>query len=183
MNLADSLGQHCVFSISLRGRALAPCVVSTPAYTEDTTHRADWKFGLVRVYESEDFGGASPFSRANQAVAFASISRSCFSSRSFLRSSRSSSRSSVESPSALFPSSRSACFNQFRIVVSVGSNSSASSDGVRPFRASSTIRSLNFCGYGGRVLGMVDLGWFESEGTSTNTGQVQRPTRAHSPAR
>ena len=68
MNLADSLGQHCVFSISLRGRALAPRVVSTPAYVEDTTHRADWKFGLVRFYESEDFGGTSPFSRANQAV-------------------------------------------------------------------------------------------------------------------
>ena len=88
-----------------------------------------------------------PYTRGSY---FASISRSCFSSRSFLRSSRSSSRSSVESPSALFPSSRSACFNQFRIVVSVGSNSSASSDGVRPFRASSTIPSLNLCGYGGR---------------------------------
>ena len=39
---------------------------------------------------------------------FASISRSCFTWRSFLRNSRSSSRLSVERPSALFPSSRSA---------------------------------------------------------------------------
>ena len=50
---------------------------------------------------------------------FASISRSCFASRSFLRNSRSSSRLSVERPSALFPSSRSAFFIQFRMVCSV----------------------------------------------------------------
>jgi hypothetical protein len=68
MDLPDSLGQHRVFSVSLRGRAFSPCVVSTPAHTEDATHRVDWKFGLVRVYELEDFGGTSPFSRANQAV-------------------------------------------------------------------------------------------------------------------
>jgi hypothetical protein len=33
-----------------------------------------------------------------------------------------------------------------------------SSEGFRPFRASSTIRFLNSSGYGWRVLGMVDLG-------------------------
>jgi hypothetical protein len=59
-------------------------------------------------------------------------------------------RSSVVSPSALFPWSRSACFIQLRMVGSIGSNSSANSAGVRPFRANSTIRSLNSCGYGGR---------------------------------
>jgi len=119
MDLPDSLGQHRVFLVSLRGRALAPCVVSTPADTEDSAHRADWKFSLMRIYEPEDFGGTSPFSRANQAVSqeflrIASISRSCFNSRSFLRNSRSSSCSSVDRPSALFPSSRSACLIQFR---------------------------------------------------------------------
>lgn len=50
--------------------------------------------------------------------------------------------------------------NQFLIVVSVGSNSSARPEDALPFRASSTIWSLSFCGYDGRVLGVVDIGWF-----------------------
>jgi hypothetical protein len=150
MYLPDFLGQHRVFSVSFRGRALPPCVVATGGDFQHLAHEANREFGPVRIYELEDFGGTSPVSRANQAVAFASISRSCFIWRSFLRSSRSSTRSSVESPSALFPSSRSACWIQLRMVCSVGSNSSASSEGFRPFRASSTIRFLNSSGYGGR---------------------------------
>lgn len=51
-----------------------------------------------------------------------------------------------------FSPSRSACFSQFRIVVAVGSKSSVRSEWVLPFQASSTIWSLIFCGYGGRLM-------------------------------
>lgn len=50
-----------------------------------------------------------------------------------------------------------AFFHQLWMICSVGSNSSASSFGERPFCASLTTWFLNFCGYGGRVLGTVDL--------------------------
>ena len=66
-------------------------------------------------HEPEDFWGTVPVSRANQAAAFASISRSVFSWRLSRRSRRSSSRSSLVSPLALSPSSRSACLIHVRI--------------------------------------------------------------------
>jgi hypothetical protein len=45
-----------------------PCIVSAPAYAENSTHRADWEIGLARIYEHEDFGGTSPFSPWSLAV-------------------------------------------------------------------------------------------------------------------
>ena len=62
-------------------------------------------------------------SRANQAAAFPRISRSSLSCLFSRRSSRSSRRSSVVSPSERSPSSRSSCSTHFRIVFAVGSNS------------------------------------------------------------
>ncbi len=129
MNLSDSTSKHHVLSGSFGRRSAPPGVVAASQNSEYTTHGGDREFGLVRIYESEEFGGKSPFSRANQAVAFARISRSCCSWRSFLRSSRISSFSSEVGPSDRMPSSRSVCFNQLRIVCSVGSNFSASSLG------------------------------------------------------
>ena len=46
-------------------------------------------------------------------------------------------------PSLLRPASRLACFAQFEIDCAVGTNSRATSSGVRPDRTRSTIRRLN----------------------------------------
>ena len=118
-------GRHRILSGSFGGRSVVPRIVAAGEDIQDSAHEANREFGLVRGYESEDFGGTSPVSPANQVVTqefllFASISRSCFIWRNFLRRRRSSSRSSVESRLALLPSSRSACFNQLRMVCSVG---------------------------------------------------------------
>ena len=70
MNPSDSFGQHRVLSVSLRGRALPPCVVATAADIEDATHGTNRKLSLVRFYvpTAVGIGGTSPFSRANQAI-------------------------------------------------------------------------------------------------------------------
>ena len=111
----------------------------------------------VRLHERESFCGIVSVSRANQAAAFDKISRSmrnCLFSR---RNRASSFRSCVVRPSARRPSSRSACATQLRIVGSEGSNSFASSRGVRPVRISSTICCRNSGAYAGRAFGMVYL--------------------------
>ena len=78
-------------------------------------------------------------------------------SRLFSRlSCRSSSRSSVVSPSLRRPSSRSACLTQFRIAPDEGSNSFANSSIDRPDRTKSTICRRNSGGYGACVPGIVD---------------------------
>ena len=80
----------------------------------------------MRRYESEDFFGFVSASLANQAVAFAKISRSVFSCLFSRRSFTSSSRSALLSTSFRLPSFASACATQLRIVCSEGSNSLAS---------------------------------------------------------
>ena len=85
---------------------------------------------------------------ANQAVAFAKISRSSFTCRSSRFSRLSSSRSGVVRPSLRRPSSRSARSAHFRIVVAVRSNSFANCSGLRPARTNSTIWFRNSTGYG-----------------------------------
>ncbi len=86
-------------------------------------------------------------SHANHAAARLRISRSIL-SRSLFRLSRSnSSRTSVFSPPARRPSSRSACLTQFRIVCSEGAKSCASEAGVRPALTSLTNSSLISGGY------------------------------------
>jgi hypothetical protein len=47
-----------------------------------------------------------------------------------------------------------ACFTHWRTASADGSNSRASSSGVRPVRTSSTIWRQNSAGYGGRLFGM-----------------------------
>jgi hypothetical protein len=77
VDLPDFLCKHRILAGSPGRRSIPPRVVATGGNLQHTTHSGYRKFGLVRVYELEDFGGTSPVSRANQAVAFASISRSC----------------------------------------------------------------------------------------------------------
>jgi len=96
--------------------------------------------GLVRSGDRRDAVAAFAFVGANQAAAFANISRSSRSTRFSRRSRLSSSRSDVVKPSLRKPSSSAACLTHLRIALAEGSNSRANSLMLRPARANSTIR-------------------------------------------
>ena len=147
VDLLDPGSQLRILLSSSRGRPLAPRVVPTGGNAQHLAHRDDGIALLVLAHELEDFPGTEPVSRANQAVAFARISRSRFSCRFSRRSRPSSFRSVLVNPSARRPSSRSACLTQLRIDCAVGSNSRPSSSGALPARTSSTIRARYSGGY------------------------------------
>ena len=136
-----SIGRGCAVrrasSATGRQRTTTPRVVPARGDTEHAGHRGDAETRLIRTHEPVDLPGR--VSRANQAVAFANISRSSRSRRFSRRSRRSSSRSSVRSPSLRTPASRSASATQVRIACDDGSNSRVRSSGVRPDRTRSTI--------------------------------------------
>src|SRR5262245_1642650 len=155
MNLLDLVKQDQILLLAGRWSTLVPRVIAASRDLQDAALQIDRTYGLVRLYEFVDPSGIVPVSRANQAAAFFRISRSCFSCRFSRRNRLSSSRSSVVRPSWRRPSFRSACATQFRIAWADGSNSCASSSGVRPARTSSTIRRRNSAGYGGRDLGIL----------------------------
>ena len=106
MNLLHAGRQLRIGPRTSRGWTSTPRVVPARGDTEHTGHRGDAETGLVRAHEPVDLPG--PVSRANQAVAFASMSRSSRSRRTSRRSCRTSSRSSVRRPSVRVPVSRSA---------------------------------------------------------------------------
>jgi site-specific DNA recombinase len=139
MDAFDLLGQGFIFLRSPGRRPLQPRIVAAGGDFQNSTHRGNRVLCLVRFHELEDLSGIEPVSRANQAVAFARISRSrrnCLFSR---RKRASSCFSSVVRPSWRCPSSVSACLTHCRMLSEEGSNSRASSTGVRPARTSSTI--------------------------------------------
>ncbi len=113
------------------------------------------------------------FSRANQAVALAGISRSSRSRRMSRRRRRNSDRSAVVRPSARRPSSRSACHTQLRIDCAEGSNSRARWSGLRPDRTRSTICFRYSAAYRGLDLGIVDT-------SSSKDVLSTKPGQAHS---
>jgi len=152
MDLRNPLSQRCIGECPLRWASLSPGVVPTGGDTQKSAHPGYRVLGLIRSHELED---PESVSRANQAAAFANISRSIFSWRFSRRSLLSSSRSSVVRPSSRRPSSRSACRTQARIDTGDGPNSLARSAGFPPARTSSTICCRNSSGYGGRVLPMA----------------------------
>ncbi len=147
-----------------------PRVVPARGDAEHAGHRGDTETSLIRTHEPVDLPG--PVSRANQAVAFARISRSSRRRRFSRRSRRSSSRSSVRRPSVRSPASRSAGATQLRIAWADGSNSRVNSSGVRPDRTRSTICCRNTAGYGGLVLGIVDTSSSQEDQVSTESGQL-----------
>src|SRR5262245_1519173 len=153
-------------------RPLAPRVVPAGGDTQDAAHGGDRMDGLVCRHELESVAGIVLVSRANHAAAFDRIARSSRSWRTSRRRRRSSSRSSVVSPSVRSPTSRTACFTQLRIACAEGSNWRASSSGVRPLRTSSTIRCRNSGAYGGWLFGIVDLPFRPNDGVSTKPGQL-----------
>ena len=63
------------FARGERPRA-SPRVVPAGGDAQHPAHRGHPMMGLIRLHELEDFARTEPVSRANQAVAFASISRS-----------------------------------------------------------------------------------------------------------
>jgi hypothetical protein len=77
LNRAYPLGYHCVGDAALGGRALPPSIEAAGDCTQDTVCGAYGEVGLVRVHESEDLVGVASLRPANQAVAFARMSRSC----------------------------------------------------------------------------------------------------------
>ena len=140
MNAPNALTQFRVPARPRRGRSLAPRIKAAGGDSQHSAHGGDCVHGLIRTHELERRDGTEPVSVANQAAAFAKISRSSRNAR-FSRLSRvSSSRSLVVNPSLRAPSSSSACLIHFRIALADGSNSCASSLIDRPAPASSIIR-------------------------------------------
>ena len=172
MRRADCHDQRGVDHGTLRGRPLRPRVIAAGGDAQDAAHHGNGVTGPVLAHEWEPFGGITSVSRANQAAAFERISRSNLSWRFSRRRRLSSSRSAVVRPSPRRPSSRSARATQLRIACADGSNSFASSSGVRPAQTSSIICRRNSGGYGVRFLAIVN-----SENSnvrvSTKPGQLQ----------
>lgn len=92
VNRADAFGQHRVGHASRTRRPRARGVKATGRDTQDATHRAYLKVGVVRHHEFEEFREPTSLPLANQAVAVAKMSSAILSwrsSRSRLDSSRS----------------------------------------------------------------------------------------------
>lgn len=73
---ADAARQVGVGSRPRRGRTASPGVVAGGRDLQDPGHGSDRIHGLVRAHEPENPVGVALLSRANQAAAFARISRS-----------------------------------------------------------------------------------------------------------
>src|SRR5260370_37047312 len=72
----DPLHQHPVSDSTSGRRTTEPRIVARLGHAEHACHRCDREYGLVRAHEPEDPDAILPVSRANQAAAFARISRS-----------------------------------------------------------------------------------------------------------
>src|SRR5690242_10874382 len=172
VNDPDVLEQLRIASAAHARRTLVPRVIAAGGEPQQPTHRGNRISGLMRSHEFESLSGIDPLSRANQAVAFARISRSSLSWRFSRRSLVSSSRSGLVTPSSRLPSSRSACASQLRMVCAEGSNCLDSSSGVRPARTRATIFRRNSAGYGGLDFDMVNTSFYKDY-VSTKPGQLQ----------
>src|ERR671919_1935040 len=73
---ADLSGQIFLLPCTLRRPTAHPGVVPAGGDAQLPAHRPHWIEGLIRLHELEDSPGIEPVSRANQAAAFAKISRS-----------------------------------------------------------------------------------------------------------
>ena len=99
VNALDPFRQQRVDARPLRGPTLEPRIEAAGGNTQQATCLGNGMVCLVRAHELEDPDGIEPVSRANQAAAFAKISRSrrsCLFSR---RKRASSCRSAVVRPS------------------------------------------------------------------------------------
>ena len=108
VDAANHRAQLLVATGPTRPSTTSPRGVPAGGDAQHPAHRGHPMTGLVCAHEPEDLPGTEPVSRANQAVAFAKMSRSSRTRRSSRRSRRSSSRSELVSPSSRRPWSRSA---------------------------------------------------------------------------
>ena len=108
MNVADARLDDIIVLPAPRPLAVSPCAEPARGDAEHAGYRRDAEAGLIRSHELERFARTEPVSRANQAAAFANISRSSRSWWSSQRRRRSSSRSALVNPSSRRPSSQSA---------------------------------------------------------------------------
>lgn len=116
---SNPVEQFPIRRLPSRRGSLQPPVEAAAGDSQHAAHGTNAELGPVRLHELEDRLGVFVVSLANQAVAFARMSRS-----SLMRaSSRRSRLTSFESSCSPGPSARS---SQLRIVCGVGSNSSAS---------------------------------------------------------
>ena len=76
MNLPDTHFQTFIVLRTRRRWPFRPRIVPAAGDTQHPAHRGQLMIGLIRFHELEDFGGIELVSRANQAVAFAKMSRS-----------------------------------------------------------------------------------------------------------
>ena len=76
MDVADAVLEDSVVLLSRRQLTVSPSAVPARGDAEQPGHLGDGEAGLIRSHELECFAGTEPVSRANQAVAFANISRS-----------------------------------------------------------------------------------------------------------
>src|SRR5207302_11012139 len=147
VDLVDPSRERDIGPLPSRHRALLPSIEAARGHFKQSAHNPYRVGGLVRLHESEERFGVAGFSVANQAAAFARISRSSLSLRFSRRSRVSSSRSALVKPPSPLPRSRASCLTHSEIVQAVGPNSRDSSAGVRPLRTKSTIWRLNSGAY------------------------------------
>src|SRR5713101_4556970 len=157
MNRPDAGRKSSIGPRACGRRPLAPRIVAAGGDSQYSAHRGNPVNGLIRVHQLERRDGTEPVSVANQAAAFASISRSSRSPRFSRRNRLSSSRSAVVSPSLRRPSSSPACLTHWRIALAEASNSRANCAIGRPARVNSMIRRRYSGAYGGWVLGIGGL--------------------------
>ena len=77
----DTLGQHGIRHRARAGPPLLPSIEAAGRHTQHAAQGTHREVGLVRHHECEEFDGEPSLLLANQAVAFAKMSRSILSCR------------------------------------------------------------------------------------------------------
>jgi hypothetical protein len=135
-------------------------------------------FGLICSDQRVNAVGVCSLLLANQAVAFANMSLSCWTWRSLRRSSISSWRSAAFSAAEFWSAAAGvlsralAARIQLNMLVSWQPNSRDSSRGLRPMATKSIICWRNCAGYAGFGLGILDS-FFHNDKVSVKKGQLQ----------
>jgi hypothetical protein len=147
MNLTDPLGQPRIRQRTIRRRPPGPRPVPGLRDAEQLALQGDdHSLGLLGFRDVPVDAHRVPVSRAKKAVACLRMSRSCSRRRTRFLSSRSSSRSTLVSPSSRTPRSRSPWRRQFRSVCGDTPKLSATSGIERPARTNSSASRRNCSG-------------------------------------
>ena len=163
MRRADCHDQRGVHHGTFRGRPLRPRVMAAGGDAQDAVHHGNGVTGPVLAHEWEPFGGITSVSRA-QAAAFerilalqlelAVLTPQTVELLALCR------RQAIRAAALVTVGLR----DPVAIACADGSNSFASSSGVRPARTSSIICRRNSGAYGARFLAIVDFRKFQRSG-------------------